>query len=436
MRGETVMRGYLDDPEATAAAIDADGFLHTGDLGTFDADGYLRIVGRIKDMFIVGGFNAYPAEIENLLLRHPRDRAGGGDRRSRRRASARSAWRSSCSTPGDRDRRRRTIIEWARGEMANYKVPRVVEFLDALPVNATGKVVKDELRARATRRRSGELMARVPVAEGVFTWPADDPQLIGSRCTACGIVTFPAQESCPRCASTEMAEHLLARRGSAVGVDDAGLPAAVAAVRRADGRDVRAVRCRLRRALGEVKVEARLTESDPDVLAHGMEMELVLVPFRTDDDGNEVVTFAFRPVALRGSARHDDGRRRSSVWGCIRSAAFPACPAIEMGAIAIRRALADAGVEWRQIEFAFGGSYEVDNPDAVVALLGLTGIPFTDVYNGCATAASALTLAAQTIRLGEYGPRHRGRDGQAPAGRVQRRPAPVRVPVVVRRGRA
>ena len=72
VRGETVMRSYLDDPEATAAAIDADGWLHTGDLGTFDADGYLRIVGRIKDMFIVGGFNAYPAEIENLLLRHPR----------------------------------------------------------------------------------------------------------------------------------------------------------------------------------------------------------------------------------------------------------------------------------------------------------------------------------------------------------------------------
>ena len=60
MRGETVTRGYLDDPDATAAAIDADGWLHTGDLGTIDADGYLRIVGRIKDMFIVGGFNAYP----------------------------------------------------------------------------------------------------------------------------------------------------------------------------------------------------------------------------------------------------------------------------------------------------------------------------------------------------------------------------------------
>ncbi len=63
-----------------------------------------------------------------------------------------------------------------------------------------------------------------------------------------------------------------------------------------------------------------------------------------------------------------------------------------------RRALADAGVKWDDIQFAFAGSYEIDNPDAVVALLGLTGIPFTDVYNGCATAASALSLAAQTIR--------------------------------------
>jgi len=94
-------------------------------------------------------------------------------------------------------------------------------------------------------------------------------------------------------------------------------------------------------------------------------------------------------VAIVGAGLHAFGR-------------FPGVSAIEMGAIAIRRALADAGVEWREIQFAFGGSYEVDNPDAVVALMGLTGIPFTDVYNGCATAASALTLAANTIRLGDY----------------------------------
>jgi acetyl-CoA acetyltransferase len=94
-------------------------------------------------------------------------------------------------------------------------------------------------------------------------------------------------------------------------------------------------------------------------------------------------------VAIVGVGLHPFGR-------------FPGVSGIEMGAAAIRLALADAGVEWRDIEFAFGGSYEIDNPDAVVALMGLTGIPFTDVYNGCATAASALTQAANTIRLGEH----------------------------------
>ncbi len=81
---------------------------------------------------------------------------------------------------------------------------------------------------------------------------------------------------------------------------------------------------------------------------------------------------------------------------------FPGVSAIEMGAQAVRLALTDAGVTWKDVQFAFGGSYEVDNPDAVVNFLGLTGLPFTDVYNGCATAASALTQAANTIRLGEH----------------------------------
>ena len=94
-------------------------------------------------------------------------------------------------------------------------------------------------------------------------------------------------------------------------------------------------------------------------------------------------------VAIVGVGLHPFGR-------------FPNLSAIEMGAIAVRRALADAGVEWREIQFAFAGSYEVVNPDAVVALLGLTCIPFNIVYNGCATASSALTLAANAIRLGEH----------------------------------
>ena len=92
-------------------------------------------------------------------------------------------------------------------------------------------------------------------------------------------------------------------------------------------------------------------------------------------------------VAIIGVGLHPFGR-------------FPGVSAIEMAAKASRLALADAGIAWKDVEFAFGGSYEVDNPDAVVNYLGLTGIPFIDVYNGCATAASALTQAANTIRLG------------------------------------
>jgi acyl-CoA synthetase (AMP-forming)/AMP-acid ligase II len=147
VRGETVTRGYLDDPEATAAAIDGDGWLHTGDLGTIDADGYLRIVGRIKDMFIVGGFNAYPAEIENLMLRHPRvaQVAVIGMPDDRLGEVAKAFVVLEPGPPLDPAE----IIDWARLEMANFKVPRFVEFLDELPVNATGKVVKDELRARS-----------------------------------------------------------------------------------------------------------------------------------------------------------------------------------------------------------------------------------------------------------------------------------------------
>jgi acyl-CoA synthetase (AMP-forming)/AMP-acid ligase II len=148
VRGECVMRGYLDDPEATAAAIDAGGWLHTGDLGTFDPDGSLRIVGRIKDMFIVGGFNAYPAEIENLLLRHPRIAQaaviGVPDARMGEVGMAFLVLEPGPPLePGD-------VIEWSREQMANYKVPRAVEFVEALPLNATGKVVKDDLRARVT----------------------------------------------------------------------------------------------------------------------------------------------------------------------------------------------------------------------------------------------------------------------------------------------
>jgi uncharacterized OB-fold protein len=140
---------------------------------------------------------------------------------------------------------------------------------------------------------------RVPIAEGVFTWPDEQPQLIGARCTACGIVTFPAQESCPRCASTAMEQHLLARRGRLWAWTTQEFPPPSPPYAGATGRDFVPFGVGYVELPGEVKVETRLTETDPDVLRHGMEMELAIVPFGADDDGNEIVTFAFAPV--RGS---------------------------------------------------------------------------------------------------------------------------------------
>jgi uncharacterized OB-fold protein len=139
-------------------------------------------------------------------------------------------------------------------------------------------------------------MTRVPVAEGIFTWPSEDPQLIGSRCTACGIVTFPAQDSCPRCASTEMEERLLPRRGRLWAWTTQDFPPPSPPYAGPKGEDFVPFGVGYVELQDEVKVETHLTEADPDRLAQGMEMELVVVPFRTDDDGNEVVTFAFRPV--------------------------------------------------------------------------------------------------------------------------------------------
>ncbi len=149
-------------------------------------------------------------------------------------------------------------------------------------------------------------MAQVPVAEGLFTWPSDDPQLIGSRCTDCGIVTFPTQDSCPRCASTSMEEHLLARRGRLWAWTTQDFPPPSPPYSGPTGADFVPFGVGYVELPDEVKVETRLTVADVDALKQGMEMELIVVPFRTDDDGNEVVTFAFRPVEL-STRRERDG---------------------------------------------------------------------------------------------------------------------------------
>ena len=147
IRGYNVMKGYLDDPEKTAETIDADGWLHTGDIGVMDERGYIDITDRVKDMFINGGFNAYPAEIEAMMLTHPAigqvSVVGVPDQRL-----GEVGYAFVVPAPGaeqDAD----AIIAWCRDQMANYKVPRHIEFVDELPLNASGKVLKYELRDRA-----------------------------------------------------------------------------------------------------------------------------------------------------------------------------------------------------------------------------------------------------------------------------------------------
>lgn len=142
VRGYGVMQGYLDDPEGTAAAIDPDGWLHTGDLGRLDAAGRLRIDGRKKDMFIVGGFNAYPAEIEGYLLEHPAvAQAAVIGVPDDRLGQVGKAFVVAKSQVSEED-----LLLWCRERMAGFKAPRSIAFLDELPLNATGKVMKDQLR--------------------------------------------------------------------------------------------------------------------------------------------------------------------------------------------------------------------------------------------------------------------------------------------------
>ena len=139
-------------------------------------------------------------------------------------------------------------------------------------------------------------MAQVAIAPDIFTWPSDEPQLIGSRCESCGAITFPAQEHCPRCSRPDMASRLLPRRGTLVSfttqeffpkepyasdeTEESFRPFGVGLVQLGD----------------DVRVESRLTVSDPQELRFGMTLELVVIPFRTEPDGTEVMTFAFAPA--------------------------------------------------------------------------------------------------------------------------------------------
>ena len=144
VRGFNVMQGYLNDEEATRNTIDADGWLHSGDIGLLDERGYLRITDRVKDVFIVGGFNCYPAEIERLASRHPAVSQiaviGVPNERMGEVGCAFVVLKPGAQLSAEE------FTTWCRANMANFKVPQVIDFVPALPLNASGKVIKNELR--------------------------------------------------------------------------------------------------------------------------------------------------------------------------------------------------------------------------------------------------------------------------------------------------
>ncbi|HWJ67384.1 MAG TPA: FadD3 family acyl-CoA ligase [Nocardioides sp.] len=154
VRGDFVMLGYLDDPAATAEAIDEDGWLHTGDVGVLDEAGNLRITDRLKDMYISGGFNVYPAEVEQALMRMDGvDDVAVVGVPDERMGEVGKAYVVGAASGED-------VIAFARERLANFKVPRFVESVDALPRNLSGKVLKTELRRLDTPPRTSAATRR------------------------------------------------------------------------------------------------------------------------------------------------------------------------------------------------------------------------------------------------------------------------------------
>jgi fatty-acyl-CoA synthase len=150
-RGYSVMLGYWNDPERTAEAIDQGRWMHTGDLATMDGEGYVNIVGRIKDMIIRGGENVYPREVEEFLYKHPdvQDVAvvGVPDERYGEEIMAWLIPRAGAELDPEQ------VREFCRGKIAHFKVPRYVEVVDEFPMTVTGKVQKFKLRERATEAK-------------------------------------------------------------------------------------------------------------------------------------------------------------------------------------------------------------------------------------------------------------------------------------------
>jgi fatty-acyl-CoA synthase len=146
-RGYLVMRGYWNEPERTREAVDAGRWMHSGDLATMDEDGYVKIVGRIKDMVIRGGENIYPREIEEFLYTHPSvadvQVIGVPDRRYGEELMAWVVPRPGANLTEEE------VREFCQGKIAHYKIPRYVKFVDTFPMTVTGKVQKFKMRESA-----------------------------------------------------------------------------------------------------------------------------------------------------------------------------------------------------------------------------------------------------------------------------------------------
>jgi fatty-acyl-CoA synthase len=157
-RGYLVMRGYWDDPDATRAAIDEAGWMHSGDLAVLDADGYCSIVGRVKDMVIRGGENVYPREVEEFLSRHPKIQAvqvfGVPDAKLGEEVCAWIVLMPGAAATDEE------IRSYCQGRIAHYKVPRYIRFVPEFPATVTGKPQKFAMREQMMR----DLGVRVPVS--------------------------------------------------------------------------------------------------------------------------------------------------------------------------------------------------------------------------------------------------------------------------------
>jgi len=144
VKGLQVMKGYWQREQATKDSFTADGFLRTGDIAVFQDDGYMRIVDRKKDMIIVSGFNVYPNEVEDVIVRHPDVLEAAAvsvvDERSGEAIKLYVVLKDGAELEAD------ALRDWSRKELASYKVPRQVVFIDELPKTNVGKVLRRELR--------------------------------------------------------------------------------------------------------------------------------------------------------------------------------------------------------------------------------------------------------------------------------------------------